>query len=173
MRRLAGWTVWIAVMGVAVSVVPARATMMLRRLPLEAIAAGAARIVHGRVIDVVSGRDASGMPASWVTIDVDRPLKGASAGPLTIKQLGAMEPLPDGAVGAVAGLPRWRRGEEVVVFLRGESRRGFTSPVGLGQGVFRVRPVRGRRTVRSDTGEGAEELDAFLERVQKLAGDGR
>lgn len=172
MRRLALWTVWSAAT-IAVAVAPAGATTMLRRLPLEVIAARAARIVHGRVITVASGRDVSGLPATWITLDVERPVKGVRAGRLTIKQFGSAEPLPDGALAAVAGVPRYQLGEEVVVFLRGESGRGFTSPVGLGQGVYRVRATRGRRAVRSDVGEGDEDLDAFLDRVRRLAGDGR
>jgi hypothetical protein len=125
------------------------------------------------VVDVASGRDVSGLPATWVTLDVGRPLKGARAGRLTFKQFGSAEPLPDGALAAVAGVPRYRVGEEVVVFLRGDSSRGFTSPVGLGQGVYRVRAERGRRTVRGDLGAEDEDLDAFLERVRKLAAGGR
>lgn len=172
MRRSALRTVWLAVV-VAVAVAPARATMLVRRMALETIAAKAARIVHGRVIEVAAGRDVSGVPATWITLDVDRPVKGARAGRLTIKQLGTADPLPDGAIAAVAGLPRYRPGEEVVVFLRGESGRGFTSPVGMGQGVFRVRAVQGRRAVRSDLGHADEDLERFLDRVGKLAGEDR
>jgi hypothetical protein len=169
MQRLALRTLWITLV---VAVAPAGATMLVRRLPLETIATKAARIVHARVVEVASGRDVSGVPATWVTLEVDRPVKGARAGRLTIKQIGTVDPLPDGAVAAVAGLPRYQPGEELVVFLRGESRRGFTSPVGMGQGVFRVRSVRGRRAVRSDLGDADQDLDEFLERVGRLAGDG-
>ncbi len=38
----------------------------------------------------------------------------------------------------IEGLPVFRKGEEVVLFLYGESRSGLTSPVGFGQGKFVV-----------------------------------
>ena len=172
MQQKAPRTLWIAVFA-AVAVAPAGAMTLVRRLPLEEIATTAAHIVHARVVEVASGRDVSGVPATWITLEVDRPVKGAQPGRYVIKQIGAADPLPDGAVSAVAGLPRYRPGEEVVVFLRGESQRGFTSPVGMGQGVYRVRSVRGRRAVRSDAGDADQDLDEFLDRVGRLTGTSR
>ena len=40
-------------------------------------------------------------------------------------------------------VPVYKIGDEVVLFLYGESRSGFTSPVGLGQGKFSVRYLPG------------------------------
>ena len=80
------------------------------------------------------------------------------------------EPPPDGTVARVPGLPRYGVGEEVVLFLRGESGRGFTSPVGLGQGVYRVTRVHGRPFVRGDLPGRWEDLEAFVSRVQRLVG---
>lgn len=144
--------------------------MLVKRLALEEVTAEASRIVHGTVAEVQAGRDQAGIPATWVTLEVAETLKGAAAGRVTIKQLGAAEPLPDGALGGFAGLPRYAVGEEVVLFLRAESAAGFTSPVGLGQGVYRVRRIDGRRAVRSDKPPGKQDLTNFLAEVTRLTG---
>jgi hypothetical protein len=39
---------------------------------------------------------------------------------------------------ATEGLPRFEVGEELILFLYGDSSRGLTSPVGFGQGKFKV-----------------------------------
>ena len=82
-----------------------------------------------------------------------RTLKGSVARQLTIKQFGTAAPLGDGSLARIPGLPRYTVGEEVVLFLRGDSARGFTSPVGLGQGVYRVVHRGARRAVQSDLAE--------------------
>jgi len=161
----------------AAAAAPAGATTVLR-MPLARVADEAARIVHAEVVDVRSGRDAHGMPATWVTLSVARTLKGGRARRVVFKQYGVAAPLPDGTVARVAGLPRWQPGDEAVVFLRPQSRRGFTSPVGLGQGVYRVRRSGGRARVLAATPDAArpaapEDLDEFLDKVEALVGGGR
>ena len=147
---------------------PARATMVLR-LPLDRVAGDAARIVHATVVDVRSGRDDQGLPATWITLDVARTVKGAAAGQVVFKQFGVSRPLADGTVARVSGLPRYVVGEEVVLFLRGDSGRGFTSPVGFGQGVYRVDRRGGHASVRDDArGHARQDLDAFLDDVGRL-----
>jgi hypothetical protein len=123
---------------------------------------------------VRAGRDGSGLPATWITLDVRRAVKGPGDARLTVKQYGAAEPLPDGTLTRIAGVPRYAVGEEVVLFLRGESRRGFTSTIGLGQGTFRVRRVGGRAEVRSDLpAAGPRDLAALLDEAARLAAPGR
>ena len=169
MIRLASGIVWICV---ALATVPAAATTLMRRVPLELAAAEAARIVHATVVDVHSDRDEWGAPATWITLDVARTLKGAVPRHLTIKQFGTAAPLGDGVLTRIPGLPRYAVGEELVLFLRGDSARGFTSPVGFGQGVFRVVRREGRRTVQGDLSRKEEDLTAFLARVERLTGQG-
>ncbi len=153
----------------------AGATMLVRPLSLREVVAEAPRIIHARVVEVRSGRDEARLPVTWVTLDVLQGLKGVSGSRLVVKQLGAAEPLADGALARVAGLPSYAVGEELVLFLRDDSRRGFTSPVGFGQGVYRVRRAGGRALVRRDlphgTGDplpGEEPLDRFLSTVARL-----
>jgi len=164
---------WLSIVILFTLVSAAPATMMVKRLSVGELTAEAKRIVHGRVTDVQSGRDEFGAPATWVTIAVSRALKGQVSGQLTIKQFGADEPLPDGAIFVVAGLPRYALGEEIVLFLRGDSGRGFTSPVGLGQGVYRVTRAGGEAFVRSDLPAAKQDLDTFLSAVERSVDWGR
>jgi hypothetical protein len=158
--------------GLAALASSASATTMLRSLSLAEVTAEATRIVHAYVVDVRSGRDESGAPATWVTLEVARAVKGSAGPSLTFKQFGA-DRLPDGALGVVAGVPRYRAGEEIVLFLRGDSARGFTSPVGLGQGVYRVSADGGQRVVRRDLPAESQDLEGFLASVAKLAAASR
>lgn len=161
----------------AAGAAPARATTVLR-MPLARVAGESAKIVHAEVVDVRSGRDAHGMPATWVTLSVARSLKGKGGKRIVFKQFGVAAPLADGTVTHVAGLPTWQPGDEAVVFLRAESRRGFTSPVGFGQGVYHVRRANGRARVLAAVPGAAradvpEDLDEFLGKVEQLVGGGK
>src|SRR5262249_33999090 len=163
--------VWLAVATAAAlaTSAPIRATMV-QRVSLEEVTRAAERIVHGTVAVVRSGRDESGLPATWITLAVSRTLKGPATPELTFKQYGVAEPLADGTITRVAGLPRYRVGEEVVLFLRGNSRRGFTSPVGFSQGAYRVSRTEGTAEVQRDLGSAApQRLDAFFSEVTRLA----
>jgi hypothetical protein len=126
------------------AVVPALATKV-RPLNLEELTARAATIFSGTVVATGAAHDPLvGREVVAVTFAVDRPVKGARVPTLTVKLLGG-----DG----VPGLPRFRPGEEVVLFLYGESRLGLSSPVGLGQGRFRVTTDKqGRRVAINDFG---------------------
>lgn len=144
---------------------------MVARLPLGQVARKADRIVHATVSDVRVGRDGNGLPATWATLDIRRSLKGRASGTIVIKQYGTATPLADGTVTRVAGLPRYVAGDEIVLFLRPESPLGFTSPVGFGQGTYRVHGQGGRRRVRGDQApEPGRDLEQFLSEVEQLAG---
>jgi hypothetical protein len=140
-------------------------------LTVDDVTDRAGTIVHGTIVETAPGRDADGVAATWVTVDVADCVKGGAGRRLTFKQLGAAEPLADGSLFRVPGLPRYRTGEEVVLFLHEPSARGFTSPVGLGQGVMRVETRGADRFVRSAREPGTKQtLPAFLERVRRRAG---
>ena len=150
----------------------AHATMMVKPMTLDEVTAESKHVVHGVVTSVVSERDEHGLPATWTTFAVAETLKGAAAHTLTIKQYGVARPLADGTLTRLSGMPRYEVGEEVVLFLRGASRRGFTSPVGLGQGTYRVKRRDGRTTpeVRGDDGTAApQDLAAFVGKVKAKA----
>ena len=154
---------------VAAVLVPARGdATMVKRLPLEAVVARAARIVHGTVVEVQSGRDDVGLPSTWVTLDVAETLKGQSGERVTFKQFGVHVPLSDGTITGVPGLPRYKVGDEVVLFLHAPSVRGFTSPVGLGQGCYHVSRPGAAPMARDAFRRAPRRLDILLSTVRRL-----
>lgn len=81
----------------------------------------------------------NGLPVLRYEFEVIRGIKGTTSGEiLTFRQLRG--PGPKGL--GFAGLPVYKEGQEVVLFLAGESRIGLTSPVGFGQGVFSLEKSR-------------------------------
>ena len=155
---------WLLVVTAVLFVMSARplSATMVERMDLAQVAREAASIVQGTVRAVESGRDEAGLPATWVTVAVARTVKGAAGTELRFKQYGVAAPLADGTVTRIPGLARYAVGDEVVLFLHGESARGFTSPVGLAQGVYRVHRANGRAVVRDDLGGPPRSLEAFL-----------
>lgn len=130
------------------------AAMTVLPLDLAELTAGAGTIFVGRVTRVDPGVDERGIAAVWTTFAVDDTLKGAPGPTLTLKQLGA--PLGAGGgstrAGAFPSVPRFVPGESVMLFVHPVSALGFASPVGLGQGTFRIREHDGRRVVANDVG---------------------
>ena len=110
----------------------------VRPLNLEQMTQRADRIFHGRCVNLRTVRDPDlGQWVTYVTFAPQRGAKGGVRGGVTIKLLGDQE-MGARLERAVEGLPRFRRGEEVVLFLYGDSHSGLTSPVGFGQGKFTV-----------------------------------
>lgn len=95
----------------------------------------AGRIVHGRVVEVREGVHPlhERLAVTFVKVQVVEMLKGGTAREVTFMQYG------NSTQQYVAHLPKYSVGEEVVLFLYPESKLGFTSPVGQGQGKFVVR----------------------------------
>ncbi len=123
----------------------------VRSLNLEELTRNAATIFSGRcaeveaVVDPVLGRE-----ITRVTFEVDRAVKGSVASTHTIRMVGA-----NGVAGGwgLTGLPQFQPGEEVVVYLYGESRLGLSSPVAFGQGKFNVlRDKQGRAVAINGSG---------------------
>jgi hypothetical protein len=106
------------------------------------------------VVAVRSGRDASGLPSTWITFQVSEVIAGQLGEQLTIKQIGVSEPLSDGTVFHFPGVPTYRVGDELAVFLSADSASGFCSPIGLAQGQFSIMH-RGGRTLVALTPETA------------------
>ena len=147
--------------------------LSLRRLTLAERVAESGRIVHGTVVEAVGGRDEAGIPATWITVDVARTLKGAAERRVTFKQLGRSDRADDGNVLRIADLPVYHVGDEIVLLLRTPSRRGFTSPVGFADGVYRVEHASGTARVREPADDGSKALDALLAEIAALVRDQR
>jgi hypothetical protein len=128
------------------------AAMTILPLDLPELTHQAARIFVGRVERIETGHDANGLPVTWTTFTVEQKVKGTDGAEVTLKQLGASLGGPDARVLPHPGLPRYRPGESVVLFVHPESTLGFTSPVGLGQGCFRIRDDHGAAVVENDVG---------------------
>lgn len=168
------------------------AATSVRPVNLEEMTARASRIVLGRCADIVEIRDpASGLLVSRATFAVDRVVKGGVGSTLTVTTPRFDRDRP-GDSGALDDLT-YRRGEEVLLFLYGDSAMGFASPVGLGQGRFElIRDKQGRAMLVNATGNryvfrgltsdarrrisipgsqdepGAIELESFLSMIKSL-----
>jgi hypothetical protein len=77
----------------------------------------------------------SNIPIVEYKFQVKKAIKGATDGEtIVFRQVAGSEVGRPG----IPGVPQYNVGQELVLFLRKESRRGLTSPVGLGQGTFLV-----------------------------------
>ena len=180
MRRLSMW-VWVFCV-----LVPAGDAVAQRSLPmsLDRMVRQSGVIVHGRIVSTETGRDPrTGLPATWTTVEVRENFYGATGSTVRYKQFGGTV---DGIVTPTPDLPRLANDEEVILLLYPASEAaGFQSPVGLGQGVFRVKAVRsgkrvsqftrtaqlmkgGTRAPLSADREGSYDLDAFAKSLRSL-----
>ena len=125
----------------------------MRPVNLEEMVRLSGRIVAGRCVDVRVEQDARAGAITVVTLQVDRAVKGKADRKVEFRLAGGLGP---GGRPEVIGMPRFVVGEEVILFLHRESRLGLTSPVGLGQGKFVLRPDgRGGRAAVNEFGNRA------------------
>jgi hypothetical protein len=150
---------------------PARATTVLP-LYLDEIVTTSTTAFEGTVLENRIERDAAtGLPVTYTTFQVTDPIKGTAGSVHTIKQVGGE--LADGGLNySIRGVPKFEVGEEYVVFLAGVSAQGFSSPIGLSQGRFKVhkegnekRVANGRDFRDMATMPGAAP-DALVERIR-------
>ena len=107
----------------------------VRSVNLDELVGLSERVFLGRVAGVKSSFDSRiGINVTSYTFIVTEGLKGVKTGDtIHVRQVGGTA----GAPSPVSGLPVYRKGGEILLFLHGDSRLGLTSPVGLLQGVFR------------------------------------
>jgi hypothetical protein len=173
---------WVWMVG-ALALLLASATpqeaMKVVAVGIEEMVARADRIFVGRCVEARSEVDAAhGVVATRYTFSVSRSVKGQVGGTVTFRQYG-------GQAGkrrtAVAGVPVYRLGEEVVLFLKPDSEWGLTSPVGMFQGRYGVATdaASGRRTVVQDayaphlSGEALSRAARALSKPVRLSREGR
>lgn len=122
-----------------------------RHVHLSEMTSRAGRIVYGRIAEVRHGTHPgyNHIAVMFVTVEVVEMVKGSAARQVTFMQFGGAQGLSHNY-----HLPKYQAGEEVMLFLYPESRYGFTSPVGEGQGKFMVSndPRSGRRALLNDRG---------------------
>jgi hypothetical protein len=185
----------------------------MRTLTLEELVRNARTILVGRCISIREvGSGWAGLPVSEAEFTVgelmkaDRPMGGKQAGAGTAPGMARAPTKERVLVRQIAGsampgvAPQFEVGQEVLLFLHGDSGAGLTSPVGLAQGIFTiVRKARGRGADLAVRGYGvphtaslgalpqrtaptdrhgaslgpAVELDALLDAVRRLVDDSR
>lgn len=168
--RRAGVVGWVALLLAALVVAPANATR-IRSVALAERSRVAGRIVVGRVSSVRLGSHPrySRVVVTNVTVRVRETWKGAPGQTLSFMQFGDASATgrPTGArtrMPRIPGLPSYRVGEEILLFLYPPSAAGLTSPVG---------GLGGKNTVRRDPASGAGSVgEATLYRGEPATGAG-
>lgn len=136
--------------------------VIVRQTNLAEMTADARTILWGQCVTAELRADEDlGREVYDFTFAVNRILKGGHCGLFTVT---ISKTLID-----LGQVPAYAAGEEVVLFLHGESEPGFTSPVGLGQGTFRVQAgPGGERTAVNERNNrqlfSGMDLNAFIGR---------
>ena len=155
--------------------VPAFATTV-RKMELPELVSASDSIVQGRV-ESVESRWENNQAFTYTSVNVDDPLKGGRRRAVLIRQIG-------GKIGnlnvTVSGMPQFKRGDQVIVFLKNRV-DGTFDVVGLNQGKyeivndFAVANVSGLTLINEKTGRMEEAgfmekapLEAFKEKIRGL-----
>lgn len=113
------------------------------------------RIFVGKCLTMES-TTAEQAPLTRYTFQVIDPIKGVQDGTITIRQLGLQTPVQlDGGkqrIVHIPGMPRFEPGREFLLFMVKESPIGLSSPVGLGQGAFRVLTYGDKKSLVNENG---------------------
>jgi hypothetical protein len=142
----------------------------VRTLNLEEMTARADRIFHGRCIKIQVSTDPDlRQVVTYATFVPQSAAKGSVHGRLTIKMLGNQSASAQPGE-AIEGLPRFQEGEEVVLFLYPDSAAGLTSPVGFGQGRFKVVHDKEGKALALNAFGNERILDGLTPEAQKKLG---
>jgi hypothetical protein len=119
---------------------------IVQGLELQELVAHADRIILGQVLFSESFQRADGQLGTWHRIAVEREIRGSAPDEqeVIVETLGGQ--MGDIAM-RVEGEPSFRVGERVLVFVRDGGPYTAFRPVGMGQGVMRVRREDGVETV--------------------------
>lgn len=135
---------------------------------LERMVRDAGQIFEGTVVESRTGtRDpATNLLVTYVTFDVHEDFYGANGSRVTIKQYGGEA---DGMAFYPKDVPRYVKGERVIMLLYGPSDIGMQSPIGLSQGRFLIRTNQadGHKTILSTAPE--QQLFRGMNQSQALA----
>ena len=143
--------VLLIVLLMTLGVVGIAAASQFRPLNLEQMTARAETVFSGRCIEVTVTDDPALGAVTLATFEVAQQVKGQASSRITVKMPG--DPRAGQDPGGIPGVPSFEVGEEVVLFLYGESASGARSPVGLGQGKFQlILDKTGRRLAVNSTG---------------------
>lgn len=123
------------------------------KLSLKDLAKKSDAIVLARVDDQFSRYEQNKEIYTYFTLRVLEPVKGAkNEQTITIRQLGGTV---DNIASVVPGMPRFKNGEEVVVFLTQKDAAGYPWILGLEQGKYTViQDEKGQKRVRNELAGG-------------------
>ncbi|MCZ6806830.1 MAG: hypothetical protein O7F08_07745 [Deltaproteobacteria bacterium] len=185
-RVLLGWS---AVLLATLITASSAHGSIVQALDLSELVAQSDRIVVGRVVLAEVFQRGDGSITTWYRVEVERELR--SDAPTRDEEPEVIVQVLGGQIGdlgmRVEGEPRFSVGERAVIFMREGNQLAFR-PVGMAQGVMRIRMDEGAETVfqsreglllvrRGPDGllkrsPGAlprkERLDAFLDRVSTI-----
>jgi hypothetical protein len=117
-------------------VAPLGATSV-RIVSLEEMVQLADRVFRGRCLSAREIPGVAGLDAMEYTFEVSEGVKGVSTGEQVVfRQVLAAQVGKRG----ISGMPGYREGQDLLIFLHADSRLGLTSPVGFSQGVFQTVP---------------------------------
>ncbi len=121
----------------------------VQKLSMKDLSKNSAAIVRAEVVDSDARYDADKEIYTYVTLRVLEPVKGSRKDDvITIRQLGG---IVDQIASIVPGMPTFKKGEEVVVFLSGNTKAGYPMVVGLQQGKYSVsQDEHGNKHVRNE-----------------------
>lgn len=141
MRGKIGRVVGLASLLLVLLMASAAQATRVRVMNLAELVEYAQRIFVGRCV-AEEAAAAGHIPYTRYTFEVLDAVKGVGGGRVTVGQFGVTRPrpLPGGKLQVirVSGMPHYRPGDKVLLFLGRESAIGLTSPVGLQQGAFLV-----------------------------------
>lgn len=151
---------WVALQAAATTVRP---------MLLDEIVDDAALAFHGTCIaNRVEIDPQTQLVVTLTTFEVRDVIKGSVSSTHVIKQIGGT--LPGGESGMIVhGVPRFAVGQEVVLFLAGTSKLGFSSPVGLTQGRYEVSAGVDGKVV--NLGRPLRAMAARMNKVPEAVGD--
>lgn len=113
-------------------------SMTVLPMNLDQMTQDSGKIIHGKVISIREEiHKTLGIPVSIVSLQTEECLKGDISSQIQFRQVKGI------------GLPVYREGEEIVVFLYPESKAGVTSPVGGDQGLFKVISTQEGKRIRN------------------------
>lgn len=137
LRSLPSRVLALLLLGVA----PAAAGTAIR-MDLQDLVDRAGLAVEARVLSARPAVAANGLPVTEYVLAIEQTFWGRPEPVRTVRLPGG--PLGDGREMVIPGVPRLEVGEQALLFLSDEGPAGFSMPVGLSQGHFRL--VRDART---------------------------
>jgi hypothetical protein len=142
----------LALVALLVVAAPAHATLVLPQ-NLENLEAQAGQIFAGVCTNRSAEIDDSGIPVRRFTFRVTEAVRcrAAVGETIEVRHFGNGVPNEHGYAMHIPGIPDYRVGQEVLLFLNPPSTIGLTAPVGLSQGLFAVKRNReGKATINLD-----------------------